>query len=88
MNHYKHCPAPPDRVAVSTDGACLAVVAANRIHLIDVASGNEHFGQAETFAQPPAMRLSADGRFLLLSGNYAAPGEEAWELATARRMLP
>ena len=76
---------PPDRLAVSPDGSCLAVAATNRIHLFDTVSGVERFAHPEQFAQPPAMRLSPDGRFLLLSGCYAAPREEAWELATARR---
>ena len=88
-NHYKAMlPSPPDRLAISPDGTCLAIVAANRIHLIDVASGKERFAQPDVFRQPPAMRLSPDGRFLLLSGNYPSPREEVWELATrAERRL-
>jgi WD40 repeat protein len=86
LNHFKALlPTPPDRMAVSPDGSCLAVVAGNRVHLLDTATGKERFAQPESFSQPPAMRLSADGRYLLLSGNYAGPREEAWELATARR---
>jgi WD40 repeat protein len=77
---------PPDRVAVSADGACLAVAAANRIHLFDARSGKERFPQPDCFGQPPAMRLSPDGRYLVLSGCYTAPREEHWELATGRRV--
>ena len=32
------------------------------------------------------MHLSADGRYLLLSGCYTAPREEAWDLATLRKV--
>lgn len=77
---------PPDRVAVSPDGSCLAVAAGNRIHLFDAHSGKERFPQPEHFGQPPAMRLSADGRYLVLSGCYTAPREELWELASGRRV--
>ncbi|HEX3151149.1 MAG TPA: WD40 repeat domain-containing protein [Gemmataceae bacterium] len=87
LNHYKGTlPSPPDRIALSPNGSCLAVAAANRIRLVDVASGRERFNQPDSFSQPPAMRLSPDGRFLRLSGNYSSPREENWELATARRV--
>ena len=77
---------PPDRVAITPDGSCLAVAAGNRIHLFDAASGRERFPQQDCFSQPPAVRLSADGRYLVLSGCYTAPREELWDLATLRRV--
>lgn len=77
---------PPDRIAISPDGTCLAVAAGNRIHLFDTESGRERFPQPECFGQPPATHLSADGRYLLLSGCYTAPREEAWDLATLRKV--
>ena len=77
---------PPDRVAVTADGSCVAIAAANRIHLFDAVTGKERFPQPECFGQPPAMRLSPDGRYLYLSGCYNAPREETWDLATLRRV--
>lgn len=77
---------PPDLVAVSPSGSTLAVAAANRIHLFDTGTGREYFPQPEHFAQPPGMRLSADGRRLILTGCYSAPREEVWDLATLRRV--
>ena len=77
---------PPDRVSVAPDGSCVAVAAANRIHLFDALTGKERFPQPDCFGQPPAMRLTPDGRYLALSGCYTSPREEQWELATGRRV--
>lgn len=77
---------PPDRLAVSADGSCLAVAAANRIHVYDALTAKERFPQPDCFGQPPAMRLSPDGRYLHLSGCYTAPREETWDLTTLRRV--
>jgi WD40 repeat protein len=77
---------PPDRIAISQDGSCLGVAAGNRIHLFDALSGKERFQQHDRFSQPPSIHLSADGRYLLLSGCYTAPREEGWDLATLRRV--
>jgi len=77
---------PPDRLAISPDGSCLAVAAGNRIHLFDTATGAERFPQADCFGQPPATRLSPDGRYLILAGCYTAPREEVWDLVTLRRV--
>jgi WD40 repeat protein len=77
---------PPDRMAVSPDGSCLAVAAANRIHLFDTATGAERFPQPDCFSQPPSMHLSADGRYLTLAGCYVRPREEVWDLVGMRRV--
>jgi WD40 repeat protein len=77
---------PPDRIAITPDGSCLAVAAGNRIHLFDTRTGRERFAQPDDFGQPPAIHLSPDNRFLLLSGCYTAPREEAWDLATLHRV--
>ncbi|HKB05093.1 MAG TPA: WD40 repeat domain-containing protein [Gemmataceae bacterium] len=75
---------PPDVVAVSPDGACLAIAARNRIHLIDVATGVERFPDPERFSQPPAMHVASDGHSLVLSGGYTAPRQEVWDWAPTR----
>jgi WD40 repeat protein len=75
---------PPDVVAVSPDGTCLAVAARNRIHLIDVATGADRFPEPGHFSQPPALHVAADGRALILSGCYTAPREEVWDWAPTR----
>jgi WD40 repeat protein len=85
LNRYGPLPANPDCLAVSPDGDRLAVSAGNRIHLLDVASGGERFPQPEAFPRPPAMRLSADGKCLVLSGGYPSPREEVWDLGTLRK---
>src|SRR5262249_28613919 len=77
---------PPDRISISPDGLCLAVAAGNRIHLFDTLTGRERFPQPDCFAQPPAIRLSPDGRHLSLSGCYTAPREELWDLSNLRRV--
>jgi WD40 repeat protein len=76
---------PPDIIAISADGTCLAVVARNRIHLLDVATGADRFPQPDHFAQPPDVRIAADGQALVLSGGYTAPREEVWDWAPVRR---
>jgi len=85
VNRYGPLPINPDCLAVAAGGACLAIAAGNRIHLFDVATSAEMYPTSDAFARPPAMRLSADGRSLLLSGGYPAPREEVWDLATFRR---
>jgi WD40 repeat protein len=76
---------PPDVVAISPDGTCLAVAARNRIHLLDVQTGVERFPQPEHFSQPPDVRLGADGCSLVLAGGYTGPREELWDWAPVRQ---
>ena len=85
VNRYGPLAISPDCLAIARDGSRLAIAAGNRIHLFDAATGGELFPTADAFARPPALRLSDDGRTLLLTGGYPMPREEAWDLTTFRR---